>query len=68
MPYVNIKITPDGVTTEKKAALVRGVTDLLVKELGKDPATTFVLIDIVDTEDWGVRGELVSRLRAAEAQ
>lgn len=64
MPYVNIKITPDGVTTEKKATLVREVTDLLVRELNKDPMLTFVVIDVVDTEDWGVAGELTSRWRA----
>lgn len=64
MPYVNIKITPDGITTEKKAILVRAVTDLLVQELDKDPALTFVVIDVVETEDWGVAGELTSRRRA----
>ena len=45
MPYVNIKITRDGTTHEQKAALVDGVTRLLQDVLGKNPSTTFVVID-----------------------
>jgi 4-oxalocrotonate tautomerase len=50
MPYVNIKITPDGATSEKKAELIAGVTKLLQDVLGKNPATTFVIIDEVETD------------------
>ncbi|GGB30902.1 tautomerase [Tistrella bauzanensis] len=56
MPYVNIRITRDGATPEQKAELIRGVTDLLVRVLDKNPATTFVVIDEVAMEDWGVGG------------
>ncbi len=56
MPYVNIKITREGATKDQKAALIKGVTDLLVQVLQKDPATTFVVIDEVALEDWGVGG------------
>ncbi|MEV8532952.1 4-oxalocrotonate tautomerase family protein [Streptomyces sp. NPDC051211] len=56
MPYVNVKITREGATAAQKAEIIAGVTDLLVKVLHKDPATTFVLIDEVATEDWGVGG------------
>ncbi|MFE5804596.1 MULTISPECIES: 4-oxalocrotonate tautomerase family protein [unclassified Streptomyces] len=56
VPYVNVKITREGATADQKAAIIAGVTDLLVKVLDKDPATTFVLIDEVDLEDWGVGG------------
>ena len=56
MPYVNIKITRENATAEQKAALIKGVTDLLVTVLDKDPATTFVVIDEVALEDWGVGG------------
>ncbi|MBB4482769.1 tautomerase family protein [Rhizobium etli] len=56
MPYVNIKITREGATREHKAALIKGVTDLLVEVLDKNPATTFVVVDEVDLEDWGVGG------------
>ncbi|MGE5238054.1 MAG: tautomerase family protein [Chloroflexota bacterium] len=63
MPYVNIKITREGVTPEKKAELVRGVTDLLVRVLGKNPQTTVVIIDEIDTDNWGIAGETVTELR-----
>ncbi|GHA72950.1 tautomerase [Formosimonas limnophila] len=60
MPYVNIKITREGATPEQKAELIKGVTDLLKNILGKNPATTVVVIDEVDTDNWGLGGELVT--------
>ena len=56
MPYVKIEITREGATPEQKAALIQGTTELLVRVLHKDPATTFVVIQEIDTEDWGVGG------------
>lgn len=63
MPYVNIKVTREGVSREQKAALIKGVTDLLADILGKEPATTFVVINEVDMEDWGVGGLPVEEYR-----
>jgi len=63
MPFVNIRITPDGATPEKKAELIRGVTELLRDVLGKNPATTVVIIDEVETDNWGIGGETVSARR-----
>ncbi len=60
MPFVNIKITKDGATQEKKAELIKGVTELLKNVLGKNPATTVVIIDEVDTDNWGIGGETVT--------
>jgi 4-oxalocrotonate tautomerase len=60
MPYVNIKITREGATTEQKAELIRGVTTLLQTTLRKNPATTVVVIDEVDTDNWGIGGESVT--------
>ncbi len=64
MPFVNIKITNEGVTTQKKADLIQGVTRLLTDLLGKNPETTVVVIDEVDTDNWGIGGETVTRRRA----
>lgn len=64
MPFVNIKITRDGVTPQQKARLIKGVTDLLRDELGKNPATTVVIIEEVDTDNWGIGGESVTVRRA----
>ena len=63
MPYVNIRITREGATAEQKAALISGATKLLVEVLGKNPATTVVVIDEVDTDNWGVAGETVTERR-----
>ncbi len=63
MPFVNIKITPDGATPEKKAELIAGVTNLLRDTLGKNPATTVVIIDEVETDNWGIGGESVTARR-----
>jgi 4-oxalocrotonate tautomerase len=63
MPYVNIKITREGVTPEQKAKLIQGVTGLLVDVLGKNPHTTVVVIDEVGTDNWGIAGEPVTRRR-----
>lgn len=52
MPYVNIKITKEGATDEQKAQLIEGATQLLVDVLGKNPETTVVVIDEVDTDNW----------------
>ena len=65
MPYVNIKITREGATTEQKAQLIKGATDLLVDVLGKNPATTVVVIDEVETDNWGVGGETITVRRKA---
>ena len=60
MPYVNIKITKEGATADQKAELIKGVTDLLSRVLGKNPATTVVTIDELATDNWGVGGEPVT--------
>ena len=60
MPYVNIKITREGATPGQKAELIAGVTRLLQETLGKNPQTTVVVIDEVDTDNWGIGGESVT--------
>jgi 4-oxalocrotonate tautomerase len=63
MPYVNIKITREGATTEQKAQLIQGVTRMLQDLLGKDPQTTCVVIEEVDTDNWGIGGESITERR-----
>ena len=65
MPYVNIRVTRENgtPTAEQKAELIKGATELLVRVLGKNPATTVVVIDEVDTDNWGVGGDTVTRRR-----
>jgi 4-oxalocrotonate tautomerase len=66
MPYVNFRITR-GATAEQKAQLIAGATELLQKVLNKNPATTFVIVDEVDTDNWGIGGESVT-VRNARAK
>ena len=63
MPYINIKVTREGVSAKQKAELIKGATDLLVNVLNKDPATIFVIIEEVETDNWGVAGVTVSSRR-----
>jgi 4-oxalocrotonate tautomerase len=63
MPYINIKVTREGVTKRQKQELIAGATQLLVDVLGKDPATTVVVIDEVDTDNWGFGGEPITERR-----
>lgn len=66
MPYVNIKVTREGVTAEQKAALIHGVTQLLVDVLDKSPATTMVVIDEVELDNWGIGGLPVVNFRKSQ--
>lgn len=66
MPYVNIQVTREGVTRAQKAELIAGVTELLVRVLDKSPATTHVVIDEVDVDNWGVAGLPVPAYRARQ--
>ena len=63
MPYINIKVTDEGVTPEQKKALITGATQLVVEVLNKEPATTFVVIDEVNTDNWGIGFDQVTELR-----
>lgn len=66
MPYVNIKVTREGVTREQKAELIAGVTDLLARVLQKNPAMTHVVIDEVDLDNWGLGGLSVTEFRRSK--
>jgi len=63
MPYVNVKITREGASSEQKKKLIEGITNLLVETLGKNPATTIVVIEEVDTDNWGIGGRTVTDIR-----
>lgn len=67
MPYVNVRITRDGVTAEQKAAIVREITATLERVLDKRPEHTHVIIDEVDPENWGYAGMLTTEYRKQAA-
>jgi len=63
MPYVNVKITKDGVTKSQKEQIVRDITNSLVKTLGKKPEHIHIVIDEVETDNWGFAGMLTTEYR-----
>lgn len=63
MPFVNIKVTDENLTSAQKKKLISGVTALLNEVLGKNPKTTIVIIDEVNTDNWGIGGECVTEIR-----
>ena len=50
MPYVNVKITRDGVTPEQKRQIVEDITNSLVNTLGKKPEHVHIVIDEIEQE------------------
>jgi 4-oxalocrotonate tautomerase len=64
MPYIHVRVTDEGVTREQKAAIIAGATQLMVDILGKQPATTHVVIEEVPLDNWGVGGLPVEEYRA----
>lgn len=68
MPYILIQVTREGVTQAQKRRLIADATDMVANVLNKDPATTFVVIDEVDTGNWGVAGRPVTDMRAGMHQ
>jgi len=68
MPYVNFRVTKEGVTAEQKLELIKGATELLQRVLNKNPATTFVIIDEVETDNWGIGYNNVTTLRQQAAE
>ena len=63
MPYVNIKLTREGITAEQKQTLIQETTEMLVRVLNKEPQMTHVVIDEIDTDNWGFGGESVTYYR-----
>jgi 4-oxalocrotonate tautomerase len=64
MPYINVRITRDGVTTEQKKQIVEEMTQTLVSVLGKKPEHIHIIIDEVEPENWGFAGMLTTDYRA----
>ena len=68
MPYVNVRITRDGVTVEQKRQVVEEITRTLVNVLGKRPEHIHVIIDEVEPENWGYAGMLTTEYLKSQEQ
>jgi 4-oxalocrotonate tautomerase len=74
MPIVTIQVTREGtkpgvntVTAEEKAALIKGVSEVLLDVLNKPLDSTFVVIEEVETDNWGWGGLPVLEFRRRKA-
>lgn len=65
MPYINIKVTKENgePTTEQKAQLIEGVTELVSRVLGRNKSSTVVIIDEIDMQNYGLAGESIKSIR-----
>jgi len=66
MPMVNEKITREGATVEQKSQVIVEMTEVMARVLGKPPETTIVIIEEVESENWGIAGQPVSERRKQE--
>lgn len=67
MPFVKICVTKENgePTKEQKEKLINGVTNLINEILGRNKASTVVIIDEIDTDNYGLGGKSISELRKA---
>lgn len=63
MPFVTVRITRDGVTTEQKAQVIAEITETLERVLNKRPDLTHIVIEEVDTDNWGYAGITTTQYR-----
>ena len=63
VPYINVRLLNDNMTIDQKAEVIRRITDVMVDVLNKDPNTTFVVIDEINPENWGLAGQSVAKRR-----
>lgn len=66
MPYVNVRITKDGVTSAQKQQIIKEMTQTLIRVLGKKPEHIHIIIDESEPENWGFAGMLTSEYRQEE--
>ena len=68
MPFVSVRITRDGVTTEQKAQVIAQITETLERVLNKRPDLTHIVIEEVDTDNWGYAGITTTQYRKQLAE
>ncbi|MCJ8159093.1 4-oxalocrotonate tautomerase family protein [Sphingomonas sp. LaA6.9] len=75
MPVVTIQVTREGTSPERssvsaseKAALIKGVSELLLDVLNKPLESTYVVIEEVDLDNWGWGGLPTAEYRRLRAE
>ena len=59
MPFVNVKYVRQQVNQEQKESLIAGVMNIIVKRMGRNPDTTVITIDEIDSSNWIIGGKPV---------
>ncbi|MBP2463730.1 MULTISPECIES: 4-oxalocrotonate tautomerase family protein [unclassified Rhizobium] len=62
MPYVKVEIAKGVASVDQKRTVIRRMTEVLVEELGRNPEFVFVVIDEIDTDNWGRKGVTLTDL------
>ncbi len=63
MPFISVRITRDGVSREQKAQVIKEITETMQRVLNKDPQLTHIVIEEVDTDNWGYAGMTTTEYR-----
>ncbi|MCF3109510.1 4-oxalocrotonate tautomerase family protein [Niabella sp. CC-SYL272] len=66
MPYINLQVTP-GISRAQKEQIVQQFTQTLVLVLGKKPEHIHIVIQEIESDNWGFSGMLTSDFRKREA-
>jgi len=64
MPFINLRITKDSVTREQKAQVIAEMTETLQRVMAKKPELTHIVIEEVDTDNWGYAGLTTTEYRS----
>jgi len=66
MPFINVKLTKEdgGASVSQKEELIKGMTDLVSKVMGRGEKTTVVVIEEVSTDNYGFGGKSITQIRA----
>ena len=75
MPIVTVQVTREGtvperksVSAEEKAAIIKGVSQVLLDVLNKPLESTYVVIEEVDLDNWGWGGLPTAQYRRLRAE
>ncbi|EJC71327.1 uncharacterized protein, 4-oxalocrotonate tautomerase [Rhizobium leguminosarum bv. viciae WSM1455] len=75
MPIVTVQVTREGttpdresVTPEEKAAIIAGVSQVMLDVLNKPLESTYVVIEEVDLDNWGWGGLPTVQYRKKKAE
>jgi len=62
MPYINVKYVKQQVNKQQKDSLIKGLMDILVNIMGRDPNFTVITVDEIDESNWFIGGKSIDKL------